>query len=495
MSSTTVASLVPGAVLHITAAAGGGADRYIRDLAASTPRRHHVWHVGTGQTVAEDIGARRFVPLGDRVASDVEHEALRRWLELSGIGVVHMHGVDEGCRMHLDALLRARSLPYLVTLHDLQFVNPRAFEADGMPEPETDWIVAIDPVLEHAATVIAPSEFILEVALACSPGIRATVIAPGLRASPTRAEVVAPPEFAARAPKRVVAIVGAVGPHKGSNVLASLATALNNSDIGVVVIGYTDTQIAPGWVVPGVLYVHGAYEDGTLPAWLAAYRADAVLFPNRLPESFSYTLSEVWSAGVPVVVPDQGALGERVEAQGGGWLLPAGFDGDDAAALLVWLSSDEGAAERARVKSRIVPGDAWRIPTLEAMSRDVEALYARFGLPPPASADPSAANDALAPLLAANLDGFVFRKELVKLTGELGEATRQLAESRQWSENLERDGAAWAAKLESDIVELKREIERLGAENRVLAEHKAAFDLLPQGIQKYLLRRALRARP
>ena len=77
------------------------------------------------------------------------------------------------------------------------------------------------------------------------------------------------------------------------------------------------------------------YEDGTLAAWLAAYRTETVLFPNRLPESFSYTLSEVWSAGIPVIVPDHGALGDRVERDGGGWLLPAGFDGDEAAAL--WL--------------------------------------------------------------------------------------------------------------------------------------------------------------
>ncbi len=205
---------------------------------------------------------------------------------------------------------------------------------------------------------------------------------------------------------------------------------------------------------------------------------------------------------MPVIVPDHGALGERVERDGGGWLLPAGFDGDEAAALLVWLSSAEGAAERARVKSRIVPDDARRIPTLEAMSRDIDALYARFGLPPPDSVNAGAANDALAPLLATSLDGFAFRKELVKLTNELAEATtlvtearRQLTEASDWSKKLERDGIAWAAKLEADIAELKREIERIGAENRVLAERKAALDLLPQGIQRYLLRRALRARP
>ncbi len=256
-------------------------------------------------------------------------------------------------------------------------------------------------MLERAATVIVPSEFILDVALACSAGIQATLIPPGVRAASKAAVLDAPPDFTAHAPKHVVAIVGAVGPHKGSGVLQELAAALNGSDIGIVVIGYTDTQVTRGWLAPGIIYVHGAYEDGTLAAWLAAYRAETVLFPNRLPESFSYTLSEVWSAGIPVIVPDQGALGDRVERDGGGWRLPAGFGGDEAAALLVWLSSAEGAAEHARVKSRIVPGDARRIPTLEAMSRDVDALYARFGLPPPDSVDAGAASEALAPLLAS----------------------------------------------------------------------------------------------
>src|SRR4029079_6677430 len=164
--------------------------------------------------------------------------------------------------------------------------------------------------------------------------------------------------------------------------------------------------------------------------------------------------------------------------------------------LLVWLSSAEGAAERARVKSRIVPDDARRVPPLEAMARDIDALYARFGLPTPDSVDAGAAADALAPLLATSLDGFAFRKELVKLTNELAEATTrveqaklQIAEASQWGEKLERDSIAWASKLEADITELKREIERLGAENRVLGEHKAALDLLPRGIQRYLLRR------
>jgi hypothetical protein len=342
--------------------------------------------------------------------------------------------------------------------------------------------------------VIAPSAFILDIALLCSPGIRATIIPPGVRVGPGGEVPGTPPDFAAQAPRHVVGVVGAVGPHKGSGVLEALAAALVGSEIGIVVIGYTDTHLTRGWLVPGALYVHGAYQDGSLNGWLAAYRVETVLFPNRLPESFSYTLSEVWAAGLPVVVPDQGALGERVGRYGGGWLLPAGFDSDDAAALLVWLAAAEGAAERTRVKSRIAPGDALRVPTLDAMSRDTDALYEHFGLAPADAPDDARAVEALAPLLAANLDGFAFRKELVNLAGEVERARAHLAEAQRWNEELQRNSTAWATKLEADIAALKQEVDRLFAETQDLARYKAFWDRFPKFIRTYLFERDSRAR-
>jgi glycosyltransferase involved in cell wall biosynthesis len=482
------------AVLHITAAAGGGVDRYIRDLVANTSRPHLVLHVGSGIDVLEDIGVGQFLPLRDFADADADPAALALWLHSANIGIAHVHGVDEGCRARLDALLRARALPYVVTLHDLQFVNPKAFESPGMPDPDTEWILGVGPILERAATVVVPSAFILDVALACAPGICATVIHPGIRIAREPEIPQMPPDFAEHAPRHAVAVVGAIGPHKGSGVLERLAEALVGSEIAIVVVGYLDTRLTRGWLAPGSIYVHGPYRDDALAGWLAAYRIETVLFPNRLPESFSYTLSEVWAAGLPVIVADHGALGERVSRHGGGWLLPAGFDGDEAAALLVWLSSPEGADERDRVKSRILPGDALRIPTLEIMSRDVDALYERFVLPPSDATDANAARNALAPLLAANLDGFTFRDELLKLAGELEEAKSRFAEAQQWSEKLERDGAAWAAKLENDIAALKGEVERLGSENGDLVKYKAVFDLLPKVVQRFLFKRVLRAR-
>src|SRR5215831_15953132 len=107
------------AVLHITAANGGGVDRYIRDLAANVPRPHYLWHVGSGLNVIEDVAAARFHPLSDSAEEALVETSLARWLKASGIGLTHVHGVDEACRKQLAVLQRIAPMPWIATLHDL----------------------------------------------------------------------------------------------------------------------------------------------------------------------------------------------------------------------------------------------------------------------------------------------------------------------------------------------------------------------------------------
>jgi hypothetical protein len=214
--------------------------------------------------------------------------------------------------------------------------------------------------------------------------------------------------------------------------------------------------------------VTGVYEDTQLPALLAAHDTRLVLFVNRLPESFSYTLSEVWAAGYPVLVPDQGALGERVRRHGGGWCYGPDDDAATLAAIIATLLAPAADAAWRRVKSELVPNDARRVPPLATMASTFDALYQRFGLPRTAASDAAAALDRIA---AANFDSFAFRHELVALA------------------TLSTEQQAWIAKLERDIAELRQAIDQL---ERV----KAAFDVLPAFAQKILfkLRKALRDR-
>ncbi|HEV8501296.1 MAG TPA: hypothetical protein VGR63_06950 [Casimicrobiaceae bacterium] len=451
------------AVLHVTSAEGGGADRYIRDLAATTRARHWIWHVGSG--VIEDVAKRRF----HRAAGDA---ALAEFVTGARIGVAHLHGVTRDCAASLAAVGAVRTMPYLLTLHDIGFVAPHAFDGDEGIDPVQ--IARVAPIIAGADTVIAPSRYIASLVARHFPGVDAREIAPGIDAhANARVTPRTPPaDFASRAKRLRIAVVGAIGPHKGSAELAALAAAIAPLDATLVVIGYTDSRIEPGWIATGALYLHGAYADGALASWLDAYGVTLVLFANRLPESFSYTLSEAWAARRPVIVPDDGALGERVARCGGGWRLPHRFTPAELGALVARLRGADGARETAQVESAIDIDDAARIPTLAAMTQAFDRLYARYAAP--GAAEGSA--DALAPLVAANLDGTVFRRELVRLTDEL-------VESR-----------AWRDKLQRDIEELKAAVERLGDDNRKLADIRDAFEVLPQTAQKYLLKRAFRGR-
>lgn len=452
------------AVLHMTSAEGGGADRYLRDIAATTAARHWIWHAGAG--VVEDVAASRYFRAPD------DDAALARWLADAGIGLVHLHGVTRDDAAALARVRAVRALMYVVTLHDIGFVAPEAFAGDL--DVDAAEIARVRPLLAGAAQVVAPSGFIAELVRRHFPGVGVTLIAPGIgpRATEAAPSPRAPAEFDAHARTTRVAVVGAIGPHKGSADLEAIARALAAQDATVVVVGYTDTLIVPGWMMQGELYVHGAYEDGALGGLLDAYGINVVLFANRLPESFSYTLSEAWAAGRPVIVPDAGALGERVAQCGGGWRLPAGFDAQDVAKLIARLHAPEGAHEWSQVESAIDIDDAVRIPPLAAMTDAFDHLYARYAQP----GDSQQGADALAPLVAANLDGRVFRRELVRLTGEL-------AESR-----------AWRAKLDRDIAELKDAVERVGEDNRKLADIRDAFELMPAPVRKFLLKQAFRGR-
>jgi hypothetical protein len=282
-------------------------------------------------------------------------------------------------------------------------------------------------------------------------------------------------------------------------MLDALARELEGTGIGVVVIGYLDRQVVPGWRVPGTLFVHGPCQDDEVPALLSAYGARLALFPNRAPESFSYTLSDLWACAIPVLASPAGALGERIARHGGGWLLPEGFDAAAIARRLGELFSDGSAGERARVESQLLSHDPERIPSLAAMARSLDALYERFGLDArqPYAGDPA----KIERLVAASLDGSIFRAELARLADELAQLTHTHEETLAAARQFETESRAWIAKLEADVAALTADVKRevaarreLGAQNAQLAIHKAAFDRLPGIVRKWYLKKVLDAR-
>ena len=473
----------PCAVLHVTSIPGGGVDRHVRDIRARGRRPHLSWHCAEGMDVLEQPDAGlRFLPL-DRGALQDDPDALAPWLRERGVGLVHLHSLGRPARARATSIARALDVPTAVTLHDVLFLRHDAFLQDTV-EADPAWLDEVAPVLRDAARVLAPSRYIAELAERHVHGLRPEVIPNGIAPVPARTAT-RHPAFGAP-PRRVVAVLGAIGPHKGSRLLEALAPMLRGSGTVIVVIGYMDSQAWPGWFDEH-LFVHGPFEEPDAAALLHAYGADVVLFPNTAPESFSYALSEAWAARVPVIVPPYGALGERVREHGGGWLLPEGFGAGDVAALLARLDTEDGRREHVRVKSFLENHDPRRIPTLDAMTDALEDLYRRFGVPPTAPLD--VASLPAQHLLAAQLDAGIFRQELVRLTQDVNE----LHEARRRARDFERDTRAWIAKLEADVATVQAELRQEVARREAL-ERTPLTTLLRARISAWLpagLKRAL----
>src|SRR5471032_272785 len=147
---------------------------------------------------------------------------------------------------------------------------------------------------------------------------------------------------------------------------------------------------------------------------------------------------------------------------GGGWLLPAGFDAPAVAAQLRRLLSAEGAGEVARVKSQLALPDPGRVPALDDMTRSLDALYARFAIDPAAPLDPQSA--PVQELLAKNLDGALFRQELVRLADEMAQMKSALESTlefeRRQAGDFKAEARRWIEKLEADVASVQAELAR-----------------------------------
>lgn len=164
-------------------------------------------------------------------------------------------------------------------------------------------------------------------------------------------------------PLRVV-VLGRITPEKGSALLMQmLPDLLPWAELVLVGCG---EQIDPALRHPRITRVpEFANED--LPAVLAQLRPHLGLMMSTVPETFSYALTELWHAGIPVLATDSGALADRVEPGISGYLVQP-----HAAEILLELRRLNG--ERATLTAMRQTLRLRTTRTLQAMLRDYEAL-------------------------------------------------------------------------------------------------------------------------
>jgi len=392
-------------ILHVIHHHGGGTETHVRALIdASRDRWRHYLAIVTGDRWQFEEHRKD----GTQASYELAREPGESWRAFVAglcatfrIALIHAHNISGAREGLLDALSDS-PVPFGYTLHDLSFACPTITlqDAEGRycggvtdaarcgaclraqpPFAAIDivqWRARHARLFDAASFVIAPSTFAASMLDRYFPGCITRVIAHGMGAGGENASTTA--RLAVVMPADgvpVVAVLGAIGPDKGARRIERLVAIARERDIGVrfVVIGYTDVERGPWQSDDRRLTIHGRYAPADLSDLIAHYRASLVLFPSAAPETFSYTLSEAWDAGEPVLVPPIGALAERVSASRAGFMMTRDEWDDEARMLerIVRLTAPGAACERDAAAAR---ARASEHPSLAGMADATSACYA-----------------------------------------------------------------------------------------------------------------------
>ena len=135
-------------------------------------------------------------------------------------------------------------------------------------------------------------------------------------------------------PLRVL-VAGNLAVHKGADYLREIRAADRDGRIELHFIGDVPAQYSDLGVV------HGRYPRDELVERVRAIRPAVMGLFSITAETFSHTITEAWSMGLPVVATDLGAPAERLRAHEGGWLVPHD-DAEEAVRRLVAIADDPG---------------------------------------------------------------------------------------------------------------------------------------------------------
>jgi glycosyltransferase involved in cell wall biosynthesis len=165
-----------------------------------------------------------------------------------------------------------------------------------------------------------------------------------------------------------VLILGSLAPHKGLALFQQIKDRLVEfAEVFLIGCG----SYGEGFAGPGIT-VLPEYEWAQLPKILAEIRPDVGLLLSVVPETFSYTLQELFDLGVPPLATRIGSLQDRIEHGVNGFLCEP--DPSDVLRSLRELAEDRAALSR--VHARLCRRPARTVPEMLADYRELLASEA-----------------------------------------------------------------------------------------------------------------------
>lgn len=319
-------------VLLVSHKMGGGVTQHLRELSTFYKEKVHFLLLtpeAEGRSVALSLNTDGAV-YREKFIIDIDHgyDTLVNLLRFIGVGHIHFHHLIRVADKIFD-LKNSLSCTYDITIHDYYFINanPTLTDKNGLfagddftardrlcnehyPVPDglsaEQWRLKLAPWLDSAERIIFPS---------------ADTQVRFIRDFPNSVEksiIAWHPDFEAKGPypeakcayqagqKLKVLVLGAISREKGALMLDEVANDLKHEDIEFHLLGYAFRPLGDA------VKCHGAYSNQDLQQKLDEIKPDIVWYPAQWPETYSYTLSIALEQGIPVVVPNIGAFGERV---------------------------------------------------------------------------------------------------------------------------------------------------------------------------------------
>lgn len=493
-------------LLHLLHGWGGGAARFVADLAAADSARRHLVLVAEGDWRARMHGQRlalyadldapplRVWPLARPItATALESDEYRRVLaELRaewGVGAVLVssligHSLD-ALRSGLPTALCCHDYyplwPYLDENFDRGELGPAELRSRlaAAPPPlfaeagADAWLALrtafVETLIRHDVALSAPSTRAGENWRRIAPALAARHWHTIGHAQPDWDTP--PPAPARRADTRLrVLVPGRIEGGKGEALLAQIVPRLP-AGVDLVLLGAG----AAGVRFLGADRVHllADYRQAHLPALVAALAPDLALLPSTVSETWSYTLSEMWRLGVPVLACDRGSFAERIEHGRSGLLVAA--EPEAILAVLCELAGDR------RPLATLQPG---RLPAPEEMAaawrQALPAETAPFTL--------AAAGPERVRRLRLECDLAQAQRHVAELEQSLLEQQRELDARADWASDLERRLAELQSHSQAETARLNQALEQARAEADRLHAMLAQAQADRQGLHEALHR-------
>ena len=112
-----------------------------------------------------------------------------------------------------------------------------------------------------------------------------------------------------------IAIPGHISLHKGSLLIKDIKNLDINNNLELHFLG-TSIPLLKEYGIN-----HGRYKREEFNWIIQEINPSFIAILSTTPETYSHTLSESWNCGIPVIASNLGALRERINETGGGWLV------------------------------------------------------------------------------------------------------------------------------------------------------------------------------